>query len=117
MKRFAILAIHHVYAEAIYDGKKKFEVRKCSIKTKRIYIYETSPIKLITGIIEIGEPIELPIDDIKTNYLKETGLTPELIDSYAKGRKTLWLWPIENVARTMPTKYNGPTIQMFKYVE
>ena len=116
MEKVAILAIHHVYAKAIYDGLKTFEVRKNRIHASKIYLYETSPIKLITGMIEIGEPIKLPIEEIKSMYLKETMLTPNLIDLYAKDRPYLWLWPIKKADRIRPRPYTGPAIQSFTYI-
>lgn len=116
METAAILAIHHVYATAIYEGSKTFEVRKCRINASKIYLYETAPIKLITGVIKIGEPIKLPIEEIKAKYLKETMLTPNLIDLYAKDRPYLWLWPIKKAERITPRPYTGPAIQSFTYI-
>lgn len=116
METTAILAIHHVYATAIYSGKKTFEVRKTRINASTIYLYETAPVKLITGVIEIGEPIKLLVEEIKARYLKETMLTPDLIDLYAKDRPYLWLWPILKVERISPRPYTGPAIQSFTYI-
>lgn len=116
MERLAILAIHHVYAKAIYDELKILEVRKYRINASKIYLYETSPIKLITGMIETGEPIKLHIEEIKSRYLKETMLTPDLIDLYAKDRPYLWLWPIKKAERIRPRPYTGPAIQTFVYI-
>lgn len=116
MERLAILAIHHVYAEAIYDGLKTFEVRKTRINASTIYLYETAPIKLITGVIKIGIPFKLSIEEIKERHLKDTMLTPDLIDLYAKDRKYLWLWPIIKAERIIPKPYTGPTIQSFTYI-
>lgn len=116
METTAILAIHHVYATAIYDGVKTFEVRKTRINASTIYLYETAPIKLITGVIKIGEPVKLSIEEIKEKYLKETLLSADLVDIYAKDRKDLWLWPIEKAERITPRPYIGPAIQSFIYI-
>lgn len=116
METSAILAIHHVYATAIYEGAKTFEVRKTSIKASTIYLYETSPVRLITGVIKIGIPFKLPIEEIKARHLNDTMLTPNLIDLYAKGEKNLWLWPILKAERIRPRPYTGPAIQSFIYI-
>lgn len=116
METTAILAIHHVYATAIYNGVKTFEVRKTRINASTIYLYETAPIKLITGFINIGEPFKLSTDEIKENYLKETLLSANLVDIYAKDRKDLWLWPIIKAERIRPRPYTGPAIQSFIYI-
>lgn len=116
METAAILAIHHVYATAIYEGAKIFEMRKTRINTSTIYLYETAPIKLITGVINIGEPFRLSTDEIKENYLKETCLSANLVDIYAKDRKNLWLWPIIKAERIKPRPYTGPAIQSYIYI-
>lgn len=116
METTAILAIHHVYATAIYSGEKTFEVRKTSIKASTIYLYETAPVKLITGVIKIGIPFKLPIEDIKARHLKDTMLTSNFIDLYAKDKKVLWLWPILKAERISPRPYTGPAIQSFIYI-
>lgn len=116
METTAILAIHHVYATAIYSGEKTFEVRKTSIKASTIYLYETAPVKLITGVIKIGTPFKLSTEEIKARHLKHTMLTPDLIDLYAKEQKFLWLWPIEKAERIRPRPYTGPAIQSFIYI-
>lgn len=116
METTAILAIHHVYADAIYNGVKTFEVRKTRINASTIYLYETSPIKLITGVIKIGIPFKLSIEEIKERHLGDTMLTPNLIDLYAKGRKYLWLWPIIKAERIRQKPYTGPAIQSFIYI-
>lgn len=116
MERLAILAIHHVYAKAIYEGLKTFEVRKTRINASTIYLYETAPIKLITGVIKIGEPFKLSTEEIKESYLKDTLLSADLVDIYAKDRKDLWLWPIIKAERISPRPYTGPTIQSFTYI-
>lgn len=116
METTAILAINHVFATAIYNGVKTFEVRKTRIKASTIYLYETSPIKLITGVVKIGEPFKLSTEEIKEKYLDETLLTANLIDIYAKDRKDLWLWPIIKSERIRPRPYTGSPINLFIYI-
>lgn len=116
METTAILAIHHVYATAIYSGKKTFEVLKTSIKASTIYLYETAPVKLITGVIKIGTPFKLSTEEIKARHLKDTMLIPNLIDLYAKERKFLLLRPIEKVERIRPRPYTGPALQAYIFI-
>lgn len=116
METTAILAINHVYATAIYNGYKTFEVCRIRTNASTIYLYETAPIKLITGVIKIGEPFKLSTEEIKARYLKDTMVNPNLIDLYAKSRKELWLWPILKAERIRPRPYTGPAIHSFTYI-
>lgn len=72
--RDIMLSLKPYWAELIYSGKKTVEWRKSSPDTgegfrgRRIYIYETSPVKMVTGfchlhsIYEFNRPIELKKD-------------------------------------------------------
>lgn len=116
MGAVAILSIHSIYATAIYEGLKRYEVRKTSINVQKIYLYETTPIALVRGYIVIGEPIKVSISDIITKYLHDTLLTPKQVRDYAKGKPTLYLWPIKESHRIDPFKLNLPTPQPFIYI-
>ena len=51
-----ILPIHPEYAAAIYSGKKKYEIRKRIpnfTEGDRIYLYETTPVRRVTGYFEM----------------------------------------------------------------
>lgn len=50
-----LLPIHSVYADKIFAGSKKYEYRKrlCKGFIKKIYIYETAPVKKITGEVDV----------------------------------------------------------------
>lgn len=56
----ALLSIKPEFAEAIFNGEKKFEYRKVIFKEKVKYIqvYVTKPIGKIIGEFEIGEIIK-----------------------------------------------------------
>lgn len=53
-----ILAIHPKWANLIYEGKKTIEWRKSFPKAQKIdkvFLYETAPVKQITGFFTLGE--------------------------------------------------------------
>ena len=56
-----ILSVKPQYAEAIVQGKKKYELRR-SIFTRedenRVYVYSTSPVSKIVGSFEVEEIVE-----------------------------------------------------------
>jgi len=56
-----IMSIRPKFARMILSGAKRYEFRKCIFKNRHIekaYIYETSPIKKIIGIFNIGSIIK-----------------------------------------------------------
>ncbi|MCH7850689.1 MAG: hypothetical protein IH845_03545 [Nanoarchaeota archaeon] len=62
-----ILSINKNSANALYVGSKKHEFRKRFPKyvgEARIFLYETSPVKAITGAIICSPPIEGSIDSM-----------------------------------------------------
>lgn len=79
-----LLPIHPTYANLIYNNTKKFEFRKklCKEYVDRIYLYETSPIKAVTGVVEITERLRLPIDVLWKFTKKEAGVGIETFSNY-----------------------------------
>lgn len=56
-----LLSIKPKFAEAIIDGRKRYEFRKSKFVKKDInlvYIYATSPVKKIIGIFKISNIVE-----------------------------------------------------------
>ena len=53
----AIFSIKHRYAERIYSGHKCVELRRTAPNTpiERAWIYETAPVKRVTGWFEPGQ--------------------------------------------------------------
>ena len=54
-----VLSIHPKWAKLIYEGKKTIEWRKTYPKLAhrccRVYLYETAPVKAVTGYFLFGE--------------------------------------------------------------
>lgn len=57
-----LLSIKPKFAEAIMDGRKRYELRKKKNSPKKdinlVYIYATSPVQKIIGIFKISNIIE-----------------------------------------------------------
>lgn len=91
-----LLPIHHKYATAIYDGTKRYEIRKRIPNLKvgdYIFLYETSPIQLVTGYFIVdyifkGNPTSL--------YLllqKWCGIPRDKYYNYTQGKEIVyWLY-------------------------
>lgn len=101
-----ILSIHPKLAKLIYEGKKTVEWRKNTPNklkpTDNIYLYETSPVKKVTGRIMMYAHVKLNIKDVKThengfgmNYYIESGCVPiEDLLAYEGKSKALVGWCI-----------------------
>ena len=59
MTKDVILSIHPKWAQKIYSGEKTIEWRKTYPKHAhrycRVYLYETAPVKAVTGYFHFGE--------------------------------------------------------------
>ena len=66
----ALLSIKPEFAEAIFDGTKKFEFRKVKFKknVNKIKVYATKPVGKIIGEFIVDNILEAGID--KERYLK-----------------------------------------------
>lgn len=100
-----ILSIKPKWARLIYEGKKTVEWRKTTPyrlrPTDNIYLYETSPVKKVTGCIKMYSHAILNIEDVMMrkdgygmNYI-ESGCVPiEDLLAYEGKSKALVAWCI-----------------------
>lgn len=57
MTRVALLSIHKRHADAILDGSKTIELRKCPPKQpiSHVLLYVTKPTQRVVGVVEVDE--------------------------------------------------------------
>ena len=96
----AILSIKPEYAEKIYSGEKLYEYRKRPPRDiETIYLYESSPIKKVTGQADIEKIIE----DIPEKLWKETkekgGISKENYDTYFKKSAKAYAIVLKNIKK------------------
>jgi predicted transcriptional regulator len=83
-----ILSIRPRHAQAIMDGTKRFEFRRRIFKNTEIdtaYIYVTSPVQKIVGMIVISRIIETDLPRLWKLSSKYSGLEKEEFLSYFEG--------------------------------
>lgn len=117
-----ILSIKPKWAELIYSGKKTIEWRKSFPKRENIeciYLYETAPVKKVTGFFEWNgfEAIVFTADfnNIFTTAqnVVDAGCVPlEDLKKYIGDRIDLFGWKIKN-----PQKYKEPLPLSFFHFE
>ena len=75
----AILSIKPIYADAIVDQVKKVEFRKKVFKknVEKVFIYSSSPVKMIIGFFTIAEIIEDTPDNLWKKFNKVGGINKD----------------------------------------
>lgn len=81
-----ILSIKPVYAEAILDQVKTVEFRKKVFKknVERIYIYSSSPTKMIVGYFTFSDIIEETPENLWNTFSKVGGIKKDDFFEYYK---------------------------------
>ena len=79
-----ILSIQAVHADRIFNGIKRFELRKSLPKGafKRVYLWETGGIGIV-GCFDAGDPLRLPINELWTR-VGELATSEERFCTYFK---------------------------------
>lgn len=83
-KENIILPIKPFFAEKILSGEKKYEYRKrlCQKEINKIYIYATSPIKMIVGEVEVINKLSMDKEKLWQETQKYAGITKQFYDQY-----------------------------------
>jgi len=94
-----LLPIKPKYMAMIREGVKKYEIRKrlWTVNVKRIFFYESAPVKKVTAYMEYKGHEELPPSVLWARYGGALGLTErEFLESFGEVKK-LYCIPIEGV--------------------
>jgi len=87
-RHVALLAIHPVYAEAIFSGEKRVEFRKVRFRSDvgRVVVYVTTPVQRVVGYFEVARTIEAAPRTLWTKYRSCGGIGKQAFDEYYAGR-------------------------------
>lgn len=83
-----LLSIRPRYAEKIFQGMKKVELRRVRPKIQHgdyILVYVTSPIKALEGILQVDYVIEDRPHELWTHVKNTAGVTRDEFDAYYDG--------------------------------
>jgi type I restriction enzyme S subunit len=73
-----LLSIKPKYVEAIMNGEKRYEFRKTifrNIKTKKVFMYATAPVKKVVGSFLISNIFEDEPEQLWSEFNKFSGLS------------------------------------------
>ncbi|MCP8686081.1 ASCH domain-containing protein [Marinobacterium sedimentorum] len=104
-----ILSIKPFYADKIFSGAKKIELRKrvgrLFFPGNIVYIYSSSPVKEVTGFARISQVERLAVSDIRDRFLHDACIAKKDFDSYYEGHKegvAVWLRDIVHFKNGAP---------------
>ena len=95
-----LLSVKPKYATKIAEGEKKYEFRKRIFKRKdieQIYIYSTSPVSKIIGVITFKGILEGSTEEIWEECSSYSGMTKEEYFYYFKDQKKAFAIEIKDV--------------------
>lgn len=83
-KENIILPIKPVFVGKILSGEKKYEYRKklCQKEINKIYIYSTSPVKMIIGEVEVVNKLSMDKEKMWQKTQRYAGITKKFYDQY-----------------------------------
>lgn len=89
-----LLSLKEEYFDEIKSGKKRYEYRKRYVETPSVaYIYCSSPVQAIKGIVQFDAPIVGTPEEISAISEEETG-EGKLTAEYLKGRDKGYAIPV-----------------------
>ena len=89
MQISVLLSIKPKFADSIFFGDKKYEFRKSIFKNdtvKKVYVYASTPVKLVIGEFEIEEIITSNPESLWEETMAHAGISKEYFDEYFDGR-------------------------------
>lgn len=112
MKKRVLLSIHPEYAEAIFDGRKRFEFRRVLFKedVEEVLVYATSPVSRVVGSFRIEDIYEDAPGELWVKTKTFAGVTKEMFDIYFKDRLKAFAIKVSN-----PIRFSQPQ-HLSKYV-
>ena len=97
-----LLSIKPRFAEAIIDGRKRYEFRKNKFAENDIncvYIYSTSPVRKIVGIFKINNIIEDSPNALWDRLKDQAGISESEFFAYFRNKKLGFALEIKDVER------------------
>lgn len=120
-----LLSIKPEFAEKIFDGTKKFEVRKSIFKNtdvQTVIVYASSPVQQVIGEFTIDSILNEDVDTIWEQTARYAGITRDFYQSYFANKDKAYAIKIRDTKRYAKARrlsdYNlQEAPQSFTYVQ
>lgn len=112
-----LLSIHRRFVDQIKNGDKGYEYRQGAfdlVKVNNVYVYETAPIKKITGKLIISKIIQGTPEEVWSRLDKSKTATSKAdFLVYYKGKSKAYAWEVKNFIPINPIVDPWLTIPKF----
>lgn len=104
--RNILLSIKPKYAEMIYRGEKIYEFRRslCKADIERIYLYESSPVMMVTGYVELDSKVCKPLNRLWDEAKLKSGISFEVYREYFHDRENACAYKIKRARKFKSAK-------------
>jgi predicted transcriptional regulator len=86
--KVVLLSIRPKYAEKLFNGTKRVELRRVKPKLKEgdmVFVYVSSPVKELKGQFEVEKVVEKPIDELWIQVRQDAGISRAEFYEYYSG--------------------------------
>ena len=90
MSTKVLLSIKPEFADAIFEGKKRFEYRKALFRRTdvvRVFVYSSSPVSKIIGEFTLSSILSSEPERLWASTKRYAGISKEYFDLYFQGRE------------------------------
>ena len=90
MSTKVLLSIRPEFADAIFEGKKRFEYRKARFKQGNvvtIFVYSSSPVRKVIGEFTPSSFLSSEPDQLWASTKEYAGISKDFFDSYFEGKE------------------------------
>jgi predicted transcriptional regulator len=102
-----VLSLHPRFAQLIYSGKKRAELRRTrpAKQISRVLIYETAPIRRITGWFRVGWIRTGSASSVWKKLGRWISISRQEFRRYLRGRSSATVYWIQSVVRFRSAKH------------
>lgn len=102
-----LMSIRPVYADAILDGRKTFELRRrrpSFARGTRVLVYSSAPHQKLQGTFEVGRVLADEPDALWNEVGDYAGIERDAFDAYFEGCARAYAIEVENPKRIKPAR-------------
>jgi predicted transcriptional regulator len=99
------MSIKPTYSDLIFDGQKRWELRRQPVKLKTadiVLVYASSPTRALVGAFTVLGVVVKPVEELWDEYHEELGITRKEYLAYFEGASTAYAIQVGPTERIVP---------------